>query len=194
MDLNTCIKKTSQVKTYLDKSVKHLDVAKILDAGHLTQSSGNIQNWRFVVVRNQEAKEKIARACLDQLWIQEAPVLIIVCSDNSNLKSLYPKKWKKYSRENCAAATQNLILQATNLGLSSCWVRSFSTLRLKNILNTPDNVSVEAVITIGYSSERPKETRHKLEELTFFEAYDARRRNVSVFPLAKHLPKSISQN
>ena len=194
MDLSISIKKTLQVKTYLDKDVRHKDVAKLLDAAHFAPSSGNIQNWRFIIVRSKETKEKIARASLDQLWMQEAPVLIIVCSDNSNIKSLYPKKWKKYSRENCAAATQNLILQATNLGLSSCWVRSFSTLRLKNILNTPDNVSVEAVITIGYPSERPKETRHKLEELTFFEAYDARRRNVSVFPLAKHLPKSISQN
>jgi len=190
MDLYNCIKKTSQVKTYLDKNVKHQDVAKILDAGHLTQSSGNIQNWRFVVVRNQEAKEKIARACLNQLWMQEAPVLIIVCSDNSNLKSLYPKKWKKYSRENCAAAVQNILLQSTSLGLSSCWVRSFNSLRIKNILKiTSDDVSVESIITIGYSNERPKESRHKLEELTFFENYGNRRRDASIFPLAKHLAK-----
>jgi len=48
---------------------------------------------------------------------------------------------------------------------------------------------VEAVITIGYSNEKPIEKRHKLEELTFFEAYSSRRRNLSLFPLAKHLAK-----
>lgn len=189
MDLSACIKKTSQVKSYLEKDVKHKDVARLLDAAHFAPSSGNIQNWRFIVVRNKDTKEKIARACLDQLWIQEAPVLIVVCSHNSNIKTLYPKKWKKYSRENCAATVENLILQAASLGLSSSWVRSFNSLRLKNILKIDDDVSVEAVITIGYSNERPKESRHKLEELTFFEVYGARRRDVSIFPLAKHLAK-----
>lgn len=189
MDLFTCIKNTVQVKTYLDKDVKHKDVAKILDAAHFAPSSGNIQNWRFITVRSKEAKEKIARACLDQLWMQEAPVLIVVCSDNSNIQVLYPKKWKKYSRENCAAAIQNIILQATSLGLSSSWIRSFNALRLKNILKIPDDISVEAVVTIGYSNEKPIEKRHKLEELTFFETYGARRRDVSFFPLAKHLAR-----
>lgn len=189
MELFDCIKKTCQVKTYLDKDVKHRDIAKILDAAHYASSSGNIQNWRFAVVRNKETKEKIARACLDQLWMQEAPVLIVVCSDNSNIKSFYQKRWKKYSKENCAAAAQNLTLQATDLGLSSCWIRTFNELRLKNILKIPDNISVEAVMTIGYSNERPKEPRHKLEELTFFETYGSRRRNSSLFPLAKHLAK-----
>jgi len=189
MDISACIKKTSQVKSYLDRDVKHRDVAKLLDAARFAPSSGNIQNWRFLIVRNKETKEKIARACLDQLWIQEAPVLIIVCSNNSNIKTMYPKKWKKYSRENCAAAVQNIILQAASLGLSSCWIRSFNALRLKNILKIPDDVSVEAIITIGYSNERPKETRHKIEELTFFETYGNRRRDVSIFPLAKHLAK-----
>ena len=187
MDLYSCIKKTSQVKTYLDNKVKNQDIAKILDAARFAPSSGNIQNWRFIIVQDKDAKEKISRACLDQLWMQEAPVLIVVCSANSNLKSYYPKKWKKYCRENCAAAVQNILLQATSLGLSSCWVRSFSELTLKNILRIPDDVSIESVIAIGYSNERPKESRHKLEELTFFEAYGNRRRNTSIFPLEKHL-------
>lgn len=189
MDISICIKKTSQVKSYLDKDVKHRDVAKLLDSARFAPSSGNIQNWRFLIVRNKDAKEKIARACLDQLWIQEAPVLIIVCSDNSNIKTMFPKKWKKYSRENCAAAVQNIILQAASLGLSSCWIRSFNALKLKNILKITDDVSVEAVITIGYSNEKPKESRHKTEELTFFETYGNRRKEVSIFPLIKHLAK-----
>ncbi|MBI2507343.1 nitroreductase family protein [Candidatus Woesearchaeota archaeon] len=189
MDTYNCIKKTSQVKTYLSKDVKHRDIAKILDAAHYAPSSGNIQNWRFIVIRNQETKEKIARVCLDQLWMQEAPAVIVVCSDSSNIKSLYQKKWKKYSKENCAAAAQNLTLQATELGLSSCWIRTFNELRLKNVLKIPDEISVEAVITIGYSNEKPKEQRHKLEELTFFESYGSRKRDTSMFPLAKHLAK-----
>ena len=189
MDLFACIKNTIQVKSYLDKDVNHKDIAKILDAAHFAPSSGNIQNWRFITVRSSMTKEKIARACLEQLWIQESPVIIIVCSDNSNIKLHYSNKWKKYSRENCAAATQNLLLQATSLGLSSSWIRNFNASRLKNILNIPDEVSVEAIVTIGYSREKPIEKRHKLEELTFFEAYGARRREVSIFPLGKHLAK-----
>ena len=189
MDISACTKKISQVKSYLNRDVKHKEIAKIIDAARFAPSSGNIQNWRFLIVKNKDTKEKIARACLDQLWIQEAPVIILVCSDNSNIKTLFEKKWKKYSRENCAAAAENILLQAASLGLSSSWIRNFNQLRLKNTLKIPDDVSVEAVITIGYSNERPKESRHKAEELTFFEVYNNRRRDVSIFPLAKHLAK-----
>jgi len=191
MDVYDCMKKVCSAKSYLDKNISNKDVAKILNAAHFAPSSGNIQNWRFVVVRSQDAKEKIARACLEQLWMQEAPVIIVVCSDSSNIKLHYEKNWKKYSRENCAAAVQNLILEAENIGLSSCWIRSFNELRIANMLKIPDSASVEAVITIGYSKHRPIEKKHKIEELVFFEKYGSRTRDISLFPLQKHLKKLI---
>ncbi|MBI2105529.1 nitroreductase family protein [Candidatus Woesearchaeota archaeon] len=191
MDVYDCMKKVCSTRSYLSKDVTNRNVAKILNAAHFAPSSGNIQNWRFIVVRDKDKKKEIARVCMDQLWIQEAPVVIIVCSDNSNIKLHYEKNWKKYSRENCAAAIQNLIVEAENIGLSSCWVRNFNELRIANTLKIPDSVSVEAVITIGYSKHRPIEKKHKIEELVFFENYGNRTRGISLFPLQKHLKKLI---
>jgi nitroreductase len=189
MDALVSMKKTCSSHSYLDKKVSQKHISKLLDAAHFAPSSGNIQNWRFIVVQNPDTKEKLARCCLNQLWMQEAPVLIVITSDNSNLKAHYPEGWKKYCGQNCAAAAQNIILEANNLGLASCWIRSFSETKLKSTLKIPDNVSVEAIISIGYSKDTPKEPRKKIENLTFFEAYGNRKKDRDILPLSKHFKR-----
>ncbi|MAG45556.1 MAG: nitroreductase [Nanoarchaeota archaeon] len=191
MSIYTNIKKRRSIRSYLDKKVKHSDICKVLDAGHYAPSSGNLQNWRFIVVRDPDTKETVARCCLEQLWITEAPVVIVVCSDSTKVKQEYPTKYKKFATQNCAAATQNMLLQTHALGLASCWVGPPSNLmKFKDNLKIPENIDVEALITIGYSNEKPLEKRHKIEEVTYFDKYGKRERDVSLFPLAKHLKKS----
>ena len=188
MAISNAIKKRRSTRSYLDKKVKHSDIFKILEAGHYAPSAGNTQHWRFIVVQDGP-KNEISRCCQNQLWMQEAPTWIVICSDNTNLEKQYSKNVKKFSTQGCAAAIQNMLLQAQDLGLGSCWVAVSNPLRVKHLLKIPDYVEVEAIITIGYSKENPIEKRHKLEEITFFEKFGNRTRDVSLFPLAKYLKK-----
>ena len=188
MDTYDSIKKRRSVRSYLNKNVAHKDIVRILEAGHFAPSPANLQNWRFIVVRENN-KEELSRCCLSQLWMCEASVWIVICSDNEKLKKEYPKNWKKFSVQSCAAAIQNMLIEATSLGLSSCWISISNEQKFKNILKIPDDIEVEGLITLGYGSEKPMEKRKKLEFLTLFESFGNRSRDVSLFPLVKHLKK-----
>jgi len=190
MEIYTSIKKRRSVRTYLDKTIAHRDLIKIIEAGHSAPSPANSQIWRFVIIKDSP-KEELSRCCSSQLWMQEAPVWIVVCSDNDKLKKEYSKSWKKLSTQSCAASIQNMLVQATSLGLSSCWVSVTNEQKFKHILKIPEDVELEGIVTLGYSKERPIEKRKKLEFVTFFESYGNRSRSVSLFPLAKHLKKLI---
>lgn len=195
MDSIKAIKERRSIRRYLDKEIKLEIVSEILEAGSYAPSSGNIQNWRFLVVKDKKKREEIADACLGQTWMNQAPVHIVVCSDNRDINAMYKKRSEKYSVQNCAAAVQNILLAAYDKGLGTCWVGAFNEDRIKRILFIPDNVSVEAVITIGYSAYKPiiedkkHRRRHKVEYVTFFEKYGERELDFKFWPLVKQYKK-----
>lgn len=188
MEIDECIENRRSIRSYLDKKVHWEKISQLLDAAHLAPSSGNIQNWRFIVITDDNMRNKIASACLSQKWMTQAPVYIVVCSENT-VESLYEERGKKYSIQNCAAAIENILLKAIDLSLGTCWIGSFNDSAIKPLLEIPENVEVEAIITLGYPTEKPISKRHKLEELTFFEKYGNRKRDTSLFPLEKHKKK-----
>ena len=189
MNLTQLIKKRRSIHHYLDKDVHYKEILKIIEAGSWAPSSGNIQNWDFTVIKNQETREKITRACSNQLWMLEAPVFIVICSDLTKIKTMFKKNADKFSLENCAAAIQNMLLKATELKLGTCWVGAFNPLIIRKILNIPDNINISAIITLGYPNEKPLSKRHPIDELTYFESYQNKERDTSLFPLAKHIFK-----
>lgn len=195
MELFNAIKERRSIRKYLDKNVKLELVAEILEAGGYAPSSGNMQNWRFVVVKDKEKIERITDACLGQTWMNQAPVHIIVCNANSRLIKLYPKKGERYSVQNCAAAIQNILLAATAKGLGSCWVGAFNGDKVRRVANIPDDVPIEGIITLGYAAYKPgprdnkQVRRHKVEYVTFFENYGNRELDFKLWPLEKHLAK-----
>ena len=126
MELDQCISKRHSIKSYLDKQVSWDLISQLIDAAHNAPSSGNIQNWVFIVVTDDEKRRDLTKASLNQSWMTEAPIHIVVCSDNFKIKKHYENSSDRYIHENCAAAIQNLLLKATDLGLGTCWVGSFN--------------------------------------------------------------------
>lgn len=201
MELDKCIKKRRSIRSYLDKDVSWKLLYKIIDAAHYAPSSGNLQNWRFIVVKDQQKRAKLSHAALNQHWMTEAPVHIVVCSDNRNIKRQYEKDAKKYIEENCAAAIQNILLKAYDLGLGTCWVGSFNSTLAGDVIEIKDYAEVIGIITLGYSAETPISKRHKIQEITYFEKYGNLRRISKefisqAFPLQKYnkkVEKTISK-
>ena len=152
MNIDNCIKGRRSVRKYKDKKLPWKKLAFILDAARYSPSAGNLQNWRFIIIDDKEKKDKISTACLGQKWMNQAPIFIIVCSDNSTTDKFY--KNSKYTTQNCAVAIQNIMLKAYSLGLGTCWVGAFDERAIKRDLKIPDNISVEAIITLGYPDQK----------------------------------------
>ena len=141
MNVEECIKTRRSVRKYNDNPVDWDKVTRILDAGKFAPSAGNIQNWRFIVVEDEDKKEKVAKGCLGQKWMTRAGVLVVVCSDDSDARRIYGEKSEFYCRQNCAAAMQNMLLKAYSIGIASCWIGAFSRTDIKKVLKIPDNIS-----------------------------------------------------
>jgi nitroreductase len=174
MDILDLIKKRRSVRNYTEKKVENEKLFKVLEAGRWSPSSGNVQNWRFVVITDYKIKSKIAEACLGQYWISNAPVIIVVVSDESKLRMLFGQRGEMaYSIQNCSIAMQNMMLEAESLGLSSSWIGAYDEDKIIRIIKAQDsNVVLRGVFAIGYGKNIPlAPVRLELDKLVYFNTW-----------------------
>ena len=120
MDVHKAVITRRTVRRFLSKPVSHNIVCNILGTACYAPSSGNLQNWRIIVVRDAQKRHDIASVCLEQMWMATAPVQIVVCNNTVDIERFYGKRGKEvYSIENCAAFIQNVLLLATENNLGS---------------------------------------------------------------------------
>lgn len=149
------------------------DIEKLIDAARFAPSAGNIQPWEFVIVRDAEIKRKLAEAALNQEFIEEAPVVIVVCVDEAQSSQGYGNRGATlYCIQDTAAATQNVLLAAHSLGLGTCWVGAFREELVRKALNMPINVRPGAIIPVGYASDEPEpRTKRSVKEIIHYETF-----------------------
>lgn len=170
MDVLEVIKTRRTTKNFLPKLVSWEKIATILDAARHAPSCGNIQNWKFIIVAQPEKKQQLAEACHEQYEIAMAAVLIVVCAEPEKAERYYGVRGERlYTIQNCAAAIQNMLLQAQALGLGSRWVGAFDEDAIQSQFNIPPEVRPQAVIAIGHSRETPeKPPKYPLETIVYF--------------------------
>lgn len=180
MEVYDCIKQRRSIRKYKDIPVAFDDVWKIIDAGRMAPSSGNLQGWKFIVITDAGKRQKIADACLQQTWMIQAPIFIVIVSEVARVERYYGLRGERlYSCQNCAAAAENMMLMATNLGLGSCWVGAFDEDKVKDMLNIPTGSRPQIIITIGYADEVvPEPAKFPLEAVTYFNKWRSKITNV----------------
>jgi nitroreductase len=172
MDVFEAIVKRRSIRKYQERDVDDKLIGVLLWAAAQAPSAGNLQDWRFIVIRDKKTKELLYNAALRQDHIKEAPVLIVVCSDLQVLSLRYGKRGETvYSLLDCGAAIENLLLAATALNLATCWISAFDEEDVKNILRLPDFVRPIAIITVGYPAEKPEEKEVDYSRFSFLEYY-----------------------
>ena len=176
MDLDEVIKKRVSIRKYEPKPVPLDKIAALLDAARTAPNSGNLQEFRFIIVNNKEVKNKVAEASLRQFWMNSAPIFIVICSDIGRLENFYKDRAKDYSLQNSAVAATLISLKAIDLGLSTCWVNVFDQNVVSRVLGIRSNIKPQIIMTLGYADEKPKKkfSRIPLNRITFFNSYDTR--------------------
>jgi nitroreductase len=150
------IKERRSVRAYTDEAVSDEDVERLIEAARWAPSAGNIQPWAFVVVKDVETKRKLYDAALNQTLIQQAPVVIVVCADLIRSSRGYGSRGVHlYSIQDTAAAIQNILLAAHELGLATCWVGAFHEDEVAEAVKAPRHLRPVAMVAVGYPAERP---------------------------------------
>ncbi len=168
MEFTDVLAKRRSVRHYSTKlAVTDEDVRALLLAAVSAPSAGNIQPWRFTVVKSADAHERLARA-LRQRWATAAPVVIVVSVDPRPCAARYGARGEMlYAIQDTAAAVQNMLLAAVDRGLASCWIGAFEESAVREAIGVSAPVTPVAVLPIGYSAESSaRPTRRPLDELT----------------------------
>ena len=173
MDVFEAIKGRRSVRAYASREVSDETVERLIDAARWAPSAGNVQPWEFIIVRSSEIKHKLAAAALNQTFIEEAPVVIVVCADKQRSAQTYGSRGASlYCIQDTAAAIQNLHLAAYALGLGTCWVGAFREDQATEALRLPPHIRPVAIIPVGYPAEKPKpRPRRSLEEIIHRETF-----------------------
>lgn len=174
-------KKRRSIRKYLDIPVEWDKVVQILDAGRFAPAAGNLQSYKIIIVTDKGIKRQIAEAALKQYWIEQAPIIIVICAKEERMVSYYGERGKMYLVQSCAAAAENMLLAATDLGLATCWVGAFDEDKVAEAIGCPARAVPKILIAVGYSDEKvPVPPRETFESRVYLQKYNNRIKNMNI--------------
>jgi len=153
MDFWETIKKRHCVRSFAAKQVSDDLIEKIISAGKLAPSAGGLQTWHFEIIKEQKIKDDLTIASMMQKFIAQAPIVIVICADVEKSAGTYGERGRDlYAIQDTAAATQNMLLAVTDLGLGACWVGAFDEDKVSQILNLPSQLRPVVILPVGYKN------------------------------------------
>ena len=173
LDVFEAIKGRRSIRAYTDDNISDEIVRQLIDAARWAPSAGNLQPWEFIIVRDAKTKEALSAAALDQTFIETAPVVIVVCTNEDRTSWRYGSRGVNlYCLQDTAAAVQTLVLAAFAIGLGTCWIGAFREETAKQTLKTPEGVRPIAIIPLGYPAKKPRAPqRRPIDEIVHYESF-----------------------
>ena len=173
MEVLEAIKGRRSIRSFTSQPVSENEVETLIDAARHAPSAGDIQPWEFIIIRKPEIKRKLVLAALNQTFIEEAPVVIVVCANESASGSGYGSRGKTlYCIQDTATAAQNILLTAYSTGLGTCWVGAFKEEEVKKALGIPNGIRPVAIIPVGrVTANPPKHLGRPIDEIVHHEKF-----------------------
>jgi nitroreductase len=147
------------IRKYTKQSVPDQLIKELLEAAMNAPSAGNEQPWHFIVINDRGILDEIPQYHPYSQMVREASVAILVCCD------LQLDKQDGLWVQDCAAATENLLLAVQAKGLGAVWLgvypRDERVTGLRKLLSIPEQVIPFSLIPIGYPAEhKPRANRY----------------------------------
>ena len=178
------------------RSIKHFDpghklnkrdIDKLLSLAVQSPTAFNIQNWRFVVVRDPSLRKQLRAAAWDQPQVTDASLLIILCADLKAWEKESMRYWRAppepvrefavpnirdyyngldqvqrdEAMRSCGIAAQTLMLAATSMGYDTCPMDGFDFEAVAGLINLPEDHAISLFVAIGKAINAPTEPRDK---------------------------------
>jgi nitroreductase len=168
MTVLEAIRQRYSCRVYQDKPIEQEKLESIFEAARLAPSAKNLQDWRFVVVTDKAAKHRLAEAANNQRFLEKAGAIIIACSISTEVM----RCGQAVGPIDVAIALEHIALQATALGLATCWIGSFYPDKVRPIVAIPEDVAIIELMAVGYPADSRKEPRREsLQEILCYERW-----------------------
>ncbi len=151
------------------------EIERLLSSALLSPTAFNIQNWRFVVVSDQELRREIRAVAWDQAQVTDASLFIVLCADLKAWEKEPERYWRNAPAEvsdflvpaidnyyrgrdqvqrdeamrSCGIAAQTLMLAATDMGYDSCPMDGFDFSAVGKLINLPEDHVIAMFVAIG---------------------------------------------
>lgn len=139
------------IRRYRPDLVSEGLVEALLESAMAAPSAGNQQAWQFVVVTDRKLLDLVPSCHPYAYMLPEAPLAVVVCADLTQVVN------EGFWPQDCAAATENLLLAAHALGLGAVWLgvhpREERISGLRHLLGIPDHVVPVSLVAIGHPAE-----------------------------------------
>ena len=181
MEVLEAIKTRRSIRKYKTDPVDDKTLETVLEAARWAPSWSNTQCWRFIVVRDDDIKNKLADT-LDAAnpamnSLRSAPLVIVACAElgksgyHEGVPATDKGDWFMFD---VALAMQNLVLAAHSLGLATVHVGRFDAKVAASILETPQGYCVVEMTPLGYPDQvRDPRPRKELPEIVFYDKWSA---------------------
>lgn len=147
------------IRKYTEEPVNQEHIELLLKAAMAAPSASNRKPWQFVVVTERETLDALAEGHAHGKMLFDATLCISVCGDLTERERFWV--------QDCSAATENLLLAATALGLGAVWLgvypRDERVAAVRQVLDLPEHITPLDLISIGHPAEE-KEPRTQYDE------------------------------
>ncbi len=183
MDFNELLLKRESCRAYDGTPVSRDELLKIADAGRLTPSACNSQPWKFMIVDEPEAREKVCDALVLENghtgapWCTEVPAFIVFIEEHANVFPIVKEYYgddQRFAQGDIGAACLNMCYEATSLGLSTCVIGMSEIKKWEKLFGIPNGAAVRFVLAVGHAKEKTeprKKMRKSLERVACFNEY-----------------------
>ena len=169
------VKKRRSVRHYSSDPVPRDMIEACIEAARYAPTACNTQSWRFIVVEGELkenlVKESLGGVVIPNRWANEAPVIVVIATDLDIVTHRVGGRIKgiDYHLIDAGIAGEHFVLQATELGLGTCWIGWFNKKAVKKMLDLPGRWEVSAMITVGFpTGETTDKKRKSIEEISDF--------------------------
>ncbi len=184
MDALEAIRTRRSVRKFLDRPVEPEKLRAVLEAARMAPSWGNMQCWRFVVVRDPQVRARISELSYveeyfasksyktnpAQKGLAQAPVVIVACADPGRSGA---RRDAHYYMTDLGIAAENLMLAAHAVGLGTVFVGVFDEEGLSELLGIPPGIRIVGLLPLGYPQEAGKSgpPRKPVDEIVCYEKW-----------------------
>ena len=162
MELKEVLLKRRSVRKFTEELISDEMIEELLHAAMSGPSACNKKPWDFYVITNPQKLEELKASSM--FTKMSSPLAVVVCGD---LSRALPLKMAEYWIQDCSAATENILLRATDLGLGAVWCGIYpqkkAIEKVQKILEIPKSQIPLNLIFIGHPAEEP-EARDQYEE------------------------------
>jgi len=154
MNFYELAKSRYSLRSMSDRKISDEDLEKIIECGRIAPTAKNSQSQRVLVLKSDEALEKM-RDCTPSHF--NAQIIMVVSYDMKVSSTCNnPIGGESYGEVDAAIVTTHMMLQATEMGIGSCIVATFDTNKILKVFHFPETIKPVLLLLLGYPDDNGK--------------------------------------